>query len=234
MKKTIIVTGGSKGIGRAALEIFIKHGYRAINISRTPANISGCQDLQADFSNLDWVDHITSELNTTLANATHVTLVHNACKHVGDQIQNMDADQVQQALHVNLVSPSQLNKIVLPLCKDGSSVIYIGSTLSEKAVPGSATYIVSKHATLGMMRATTQDLHGQGIHTACICPGFTDTEMLRGHIGDNTQALNAIQAMASYNRLVQPSEIADIIYFASQTPALNGTVIHANLGQIET
>jgi 3-oxoacyl-[acyl-carrier protein] reductase len=65
----------------------------------------------------------------------------------------------------------------------GSSVLYVGSTLSEKAVPGSFSYVVSKHAQLGMMRATCQDLMGTGIHTAMVCPGFTDTEMLRNHLG---------------------------------------------------
>jgi len=233
MKHTVIVTGGSKGIGRATLQTFIKNKYQAINISRSPSNLPGCKDIKADFSNLDWVAPVERDLKIFLNDSKQTVLVHNACKHVGDRIQDMNPDQVQQAMHVNIISPSQLNKITLPFLKTGSSVIYIGSTLSEKAVPGSATYIISKHASLGMMRATTQDLYGQGIHSACICPGFTDTEMLRGHIGDNQDALKAIQAMSSYNRLVEPSEIADIIYFTSQTPSLNGTVIHANLGQIE-
>ena len=46
-------------------------------------------------------------------------------------------------------------------------------------MPHSFSYVVSKHALVGMMRATCQDLAGREIHTACICPGFTDTEMFR-------------------------------------------------------
>jgi len=110
----------------------------------------------------------------------------------------------------------------------------VGSTLSEKAVPGSFSYVISKHALLGMMRASCQDLMGTGIHTALICPGFTDTEMLRTHLGDNRAALQGICGMNSYNRLIEPEEIADFILWAHTNPVINGAVLHANLGQRES
>ena len=69
------------------------------------------------------------------------------------------------------------------------SIIYIGSTLSEKGVANSCSYVTSKHAVVGLMRSTTQDLVGKGIHTACICPGFTDTEMLKNHVGGSKEIL---------------------------------------------
>ena len=54
-----------------------------------------------------------------------------------------------------------------------------------KAVPNSFSYILSKHAQVGIMRATRQDLMGKGIHTALINPGFTDTEMLQKHLNND-------------------------------------------------
>ena len=69
--------------------------------------------------------------------------------------------------------------------------------------------MVSKHAQLGMMRATCQDLMGRGIHTALVCPGFTDTEMLRTHLGDDADLTRAIAGMNSFNRLIDPAEIAE-------------------------
>jgi 3-oxoacyl-[acyl-carrier protein] reductase len=115
----------------------------------------------------------------------------------------------------------------------GSSVLFVGSTLSEKAVAGAFSYIVSKHAQLGMMRATCQDLMGRGIHTALICPGFTDTSMLREHVGNDETVLQSLGAMNSFGRLVSPAEIADMILWAHQHPVVNGSVMHGNLGQIE-
>jgi NAD(P)-dependent dehydrogenase (short-subunit alcohol dehydrogenase family) len=115
--------------------------------------------------------------------------------------------------------------------RNGSSVLYVGSTLSEKAVPHSFSYVVSKHAIVGMMRATCQDLVGRAIHTACICPGFTDTEMFRKHVP--TEALDQIRAMSAYGRLITPEEIAETLFWAANNPVINGAVIHANLGQVE-
>jgi len=84
------------------------------------------------------------------------------------------------------------------------------------------------------MRASCQDLAGSMIHTAAICPGFTETEMLTEHLGANPEIYEQITAGIAHRRLVQPSEIADTIWFCSQNPVINGAVIDANLGQIET
>ena len=83
-----------------------------------------------------------------------------------------------------------------------------------------------------MMRATCQDLIATGIHTSCICPGFTDTEMLREHVPD--EFMDTIKEMSAYGRLVEPGEIAATILWASQNPVINGSVLHANLGQVES
>ena len=98
-------------------------------------------------------------------------------------------------------------------------------------MPGSFSYVTSKHATIGMMRASCQDLAGSGVHTACINPGFTDTEMLRDHIP--ADVMPEIAQMSAYGRLIDPAEIANALFFAAQNPVINGSVINANLGQIE-
>ncbi len=102
-----------------------------------------------------------------------------------DSATDCDSDSLRQVLETNVVAINSINQRLLPLLPRSSSVLYVGSTLSEKAVPNSFSYVVSKHAQLGMMRATCQDLMGSGLHTALICPGFTDTEMLRTHLGDD-------------------------------------------------
>ena len=124
-----------------------------------------------------------------------------------------------------------LNRLLLPHMTEGSSILYVGSTLGEKAVPGSFSYVVSNHASIGMMRASCQDLAGTGVHTACINPGFTDTEMLRDHIPDDV--MPDIAQMSAFGRLIEPAEIGKTLLFAAQNPVINGSVINANLGQIE-
>jgi 3-oxoacyl-[acyl-carrier protein] reductase len=83
------------------------------------------------------------------------------------------------------------------------------------------------------MRATCQDLAGSGIHTVCVCPGFTDTEMLRAHVGHLPEILGALATGVTYGRLIQPGEIARTIRFCADNAVVNGAVLHANLGQVE-
>ena len=104
-----------------------------------------------------------------------------------DSIADCEDTALERILSVNVLAMNTLNRHLLPAMGPGSGILYVGSTLSEKAVAGAFSYVISKHAQLGMMRASCQDLAGTGIHTAMICPGFTDTEMLKQHLGGDTQ-----------------------------------------------
>jgi len=134
---------------------------------------------------------------------------------------------------VNVVAPAVLNRMLIPKMQRGSSIVYVGSTLSEKAVAGVFSYIVSKHAGVGMMRATCQDLLGRGIHTVCVCPGVTNTEMVQQRVGGHQAELATLRSMTGEGRLIESDEIAAILELAADHPVLNGTMLHANLGQRE-
>ncbi len=84
------------------------------------------------------------------------------------------------------------------------------------------------------MRATCQDLVGRQIHTAAVCPGFTATEMLNEHLQANPALRDAIAANVVLGRLAEPAEIAETLWFCAHNPVINGAVLHANLGQVET
>jgi 3-oxoacyl-[acyl-carrier protein] reductase len=229
----LIITGASGGIGLAIARRFARDGAAVVNISRHPCPEPGVTSLACNLARPGAAEGLTAALEPHLAAATRTCIVHNASALNPDRIDTLDADDLRQALELNLVAPSVLNRIGIPHLQPGSSIIYIGSTLSEKAVPGFASYVIAKHALVGMMRATCQDLSGRGIHTCLICPGFTDTAMLRGRIGGDPDTLAAITAVSVFDRLIAPEEIADTVAFAASAPVLNGAVIHANLGQRE-
>ncbi|MAM79466.1 MAG: short-chain dehydrogenase [Gammaproteobacteria bacterium] len=229
---TIVITGASKGIGKATAARFVANGDRVINISRSPSDIQGIENVPIDLAGPGAIDSVDDLVNNLPFDDIH--LIHNAAKLVNDSIRDVDAESFKAIININIIAPQILNQAILPKMAEGSSIIYIGSTLSEKAVANSYSYVSTKHAMVGMMRATCQDLAGSGIHTACICPGFTDTEMLRAHVGDSNEVLAEIGSMSSYGRLIEPAEIARTIEFATANPVINGSIIHANLGQKES
>ena len=229
-----IITGASVGIGRATAEAFMADGYQVYNLSRRPCPAPGVNNLSCDLSSTASIDLVCKTLEAAIVGARSVALVHNASQMLKDSAANCDSDALRRVLETNVVAINTLNQKLLPHLPRSSSVIYVGSTLSEKAVPGSFSYVVSKHAQLGMMRATCQDLMGSGLHTALVCPGFTDTEMLRTHLGDDPGVERLFAEMNSFGRLINPAEIAELIRWAHHNPVINGSVLHANLGQKES
>lgn len=231
--KAAIITGASTGIGQATAEAFISSGYQVFNLSRRPCPVGGVTHLPCDLADSAAIASTCSTLISAIDGCSCVALIHNASQMLKDSATDCDSDKLRHVLETNVVAINSINQYLLPLLPRTSSVLYTGSTLSEKAVPGSFSYVLSKHAQLGMMRATCQDMMGSGIHTALICPGFTDTEMLRTHLGNNSDVEQAIASMNSFNRLIEPGEIAELIHWAHHNPVINGAVLHANLGQKE-
>jgi len=229
--KTLIITGASRGIGFATAELFLSEGWDVINISRSDCDINNVQNINLDLTQHNWQESFVNKLPGDFS-PEKICLVHNAALLQRDHSFDINPDQFRNTLELNVIAPSILNQILMPKMNQGSSVIFIGSTLSEIGVPNAASYVISKHAIAGAMKACCQDLAGSGVHTCCICPGTTDTEMLREYVGHDENTLKMFENMVGAKRLVRPDEIAKTIFFSANNPVINGSVIHANLGQL--
>tara|TARA_B100000900_G_scaffold10147_2_gene8337 strand:- start:408 stop:1103 length:696 start_codon:yes stop_codon:yes gene_type:complete len=227
----LVITGASAGIGAATAELFQKHGFDIVNLSRRPCSVAGVTNIACDLSQPDFIAAIQDDLNHAIQGSKQITLIHNAAILINDNIASTDSEQLRRVFEINIIAANTLNQFMIPHMQASSSILYVGSTLGEKAVPNSFSYATSKHAVIGMMRATCQDLAGTGVHTACINPGFTNTEMLREHVP--ADVMPQIAAMSAFERLIEPAEIANALLFAAQNSVLNGAAINANLGQIE-
>ncbi len=232
--KVAIITGASAGIGSATARTFLDEGFAVFNLARRACPVQGVTNLACDLSSEAAIASACATLEKAVSECSEVALVHNASQMRKDRADDCASDSLHQVMVTNVIAVNSLNQRLLPLLPRTSSVLYVGSTLAEKAVPGAFSYVVSKHAQLGMMRATCQDLMGSGIHTAMICPGFTDTEMLRTHLGNDPDVAAAVAGLNSFNRLIAPGEIAELIRWAHHNPVINGAVLHANLGQKES
>lgn len=233
MSKVLVITGASKGIGLATAKQFSENGYRVVNLSRTPCRLSEVSNLSVDLGDPSWLEQHAEEVLSAVGTVEQLTLVHNAAVMTKEGVKDLRAEVLARVLQLNVIAAAQLNTLLIPQMSVGSSIVYISSTLGTKAVANTHAYVVSKHAVIGQMRATCQDLVGDQIHTAAICPGFTETEMLQEHLGNNPELRAQIAATIAHGRLVQPSEVAATVWFCSQTPAVNGAIIDVNNGQIE-
>lgn len=233
MTRRLVITGASSGIGEAVASRFQREGWSLLNISRRPCPIAGVTNLLCDLSLPGAIEALRAPLEALLDPVGTLCLVHNAGSMETDRIDNLPEANLRSALEVTILSASALNQMLIPWMAPGSSILYIGSTLAEKAVAGVASYVIAKHALAGMMRATCQDLAGEGIHTCMICPGFTDTPPLRTLVATHPRLLDGIKDLSAFGRLIAPEEIAATIACAADSPVLNGALIHANLGQRE-
>lgn len=238
MNNFLIITGASRGIGKETAQLFVNAGWAVINLSRHLCEIPSVLNITVDLAADNWLESLPpirpgNGLLKTLKSPAQISLVHNAAVNEKDSVNDLSARALRKILEVNLIAPVQLNQLLIPQMGPGSSIIYVGSTLSEKAVKNAASYVISKHALVGLMRSTCQDLAGTGIHTACVCPGFTDTEMLQAHVGYDQSVIASIENRVSAHRLIRPVEIAELIWFCANHEVINGSVLHANLGQIE-
>ena len=229
--KLLLITGASSGIGLACAEAFLAAGYRVVNLSRRDCPNKEVRSINCDLSEPDFGEALKAKITAELEAADSISLVHNASLLANDAVGGTNSDHLRTVYEINLIAPNTLNNLCIEHMQTGSSILYIGSTLSEKAVPNSFSYVTSKHASIGMMRSTCQDLAGGKIHTACVCPGFTDTQMLREHVP--ADAMDFVAGMSAFKRLIEPEEIANTVLFCANNPVLNGAVIHANLGQVE-
>lgn len=233
VKKTVIITGASQGIGKAIAIHFLNHDWNVVNISRNPCDIADVLNIECDLSQTKHMEKIISKYNLIRSNQIQkICLIHNACVYSNGAIQSVKKEEMQKTCEANIVAPIILNQLIIPGMEAGSSILYIGSTLSEKAVKNCLPYVVSKHALLGLMRATAQDLENHNIHTCMICPGFTKTEMLNDHLYKTNRTTNEITNQLLIKRLINPNEIANFAYYCAENTIVNGSVFHVNLGSI--
>ena len=126
--KFLIVTGASKGIGKASAERFMGAGYQVINLSRSPCNVSGVTNIEWDLSSVDWADQEHSLLEK-LPTKAELVLLHNAALMTKETVRDISDEVLRTVLELNVVAPARLNTLLIPRMNKDSSIIYILSLI---------------------------------------------------------------------------------------------------------
>jgi 3-oxoacyl-[acyl-carrier protein] reductase len=212
--KTAVVTGGSRGIGRAIVRRLAADGARVVfsfrtdqaaadALARETGNAVAVRADQADPASLD-------ALFAPVADGLDI-LVNNAAMVGPALIRDITPELFDQVMTVNARFPLLAMRRAEPLLRDGGRVISISTLNTVAPGPGIALYCASKAALEQVSKVAAREFGPRGITVNTVSPGATDTELLRAH--NSEEALREAAAQAALGRLGTPEDVADVVAF---------------------
>lgn len=234
--KTVLITGGSRGLGAACARLFSQQGWRVvINYNQSAAEAkalaetTGAYAVQADVSNAADVE----KLAATLKNIGYTIdcLINNAGisqERLFSDITEQDWDRM---FNINVKSIFLVTKAFLPdmLKKQKGSIVNISSIWGETGAAMEVHYSASKAAVIGLTKALAKELAPSNIRVNCVAPGYVDTQMNSRY---TSEEVAQITDQIPLCRIGVPEEIAKVIEFLASDAAsyITGQVIAANGG----
>jgi NAD(P)-dependent dehydrogenase (short-subunit alcohol dehydrogenase family) len=212
--KVAIVTGGSRGIGRAIVDRFLRDGASVVDASRSPAAATSDRVLPivTDVSEQDDVKRLVDEATRRLGGID--VLVNNAALELEGTIEETDADEWDRLMRVNLRGPFLCAKYALPALRERRGVIInIASVDGYWAEPGLAAYCASKGGLIALTRAIAVDHGHQGVRCTAICPSYVRTDMLEQFFDAQPHPERAraeAAALHALDRISDPGEVASL------------------------
>ncbi len=228
-ERTVLVTGGNRGIGRSIAEEFIALGYRVAVTVRTGEGPAGSLSVKADVTDSASIDAAIAEVEEKLGPIE--ILVANAGITRDTLLMRMTDEEFEDVINTNLTGVFRvLKRATKGMIKARfGRVILIGSVVGLLGSAGQVNYSSAKSALVGMARSVTRELGARGITANVIAPGFIDTDMT-AELPEEQQAEYKKRIPAG--RFAAPSEVAKAVaWLASDDAAyISGAVIPVDGG----
>lgn len=244
MKKVALITGSSRGIGRAEAIKLAHDGYAVcINCVEREDKAQeaveqlvsgGCEAMwyKADVADAAAVKQMVTEVENTLGAVT--LLVNNAGIAKQCLFQDMTEDYWKRIFDVNLNGAFNTIQAVLPhmLHEHSGCIINTSSIWGQHGASCEVAYSATKHAIIGLTRSLAQELAPTNIRVNCVAPGVIDTDMVQV-LG--TETLAALAGDTPVGRLGRPEDIAAVVSFLASDAAsfITGQVITSDGGFIK-
>lgn len=244
MKKVALITGSSRGIGRAEAIALAERGY-AVCINYVE-NEAAAEDtlsfiksrgheaicLRADVADKAAVDAMVCKVEAELG---HISLLVNNAGIAGQCLfQDISEEYWRRMLNVNLCGAYNTIQAVLPhmLHEHSGCIINTSSIWGQHGTSCEVAYSTAKHAIIGLSRSLAMELAPSGIRVNCVAPGVIDTDMVKV-LGKET--LDMLAEDTPMGRLGSPEEIASVVAFLASDEAsfITGQVITADGGFIK-
>ncbi len=212
--ETIIVTGGSTGIGLAICEHFLSQGCDVINLSRRPAEL---QDSRLHNIELDLSDrNATAEVAADVAQRHEVTgLVHNAGLIRAAELEDVALEDLDYLTQVHIGAAITLSKAVIPQMKQrGFGRIVLITSRAALGLQTRTNYSATKAGMMGMARTWALELGPHGITVNTVAPGpIAATEMFERVIPDGSPKLEELARSIPVRRVGLPDDVARAVGF---------------------
>ncbi|SNY43338.1 3-oxoacyl-[acyl-carrier-protein] reductase [Arsukibacterium tuosuense] len=236
--KVALVTGASRGIGRAIAEQLAALGAKVIGTATTEKGAAAISAYLADNNGQGLVLNVTdaasieqclSEIKNQFGEID--ILINNAGITRDNLLMRMKDDEWFDIIQTNLTSVFRLSKAVLRsmMKKRYGRIVTIGSVVGSMGNAGQTNYAAAKAGVLGFTKSLAREVASRGITVNAVAPGFIDTDMTK-ELSDEQK--EAIFSQVPANRLGQPEEIAATVAFLVSAPAayITGETIHVNGG----
>ena len=236
MHKRVLITGGSRGIGRVLVLAFSKAGYQVFFTYYSSPDLAldlegktGARGFCVNFENIEDVTAFADEFLKEVGGVD--VLINNAgISHYG-LIQDVTGEDYNRLFSVNFQSPFFLSQKLIPymVSKNCGSIINIGSIWGETGASCEVLYSSAKGALIAFTKALAKELAPSGISVNCISPGVVNTDMMARFSREDKDAL--IEEIPS-GRFVGTDEISNLALYLAEnsTSSLTGQIFGFNGG----
>jgi len=236
--KMAVVTGASRGIGRAVALAFACEGYDVWALARSTEGLEALRKEGGEAIrplSVDVADEaaVLAACRTVLASGAPRVLVNNAGIAISAPLTKTSTEDYHRVMAVNVTAPFLFCRELMPAmaAAGGGRVINMASTAAVKGMRYTSAYCASKHALLGLTRALAVEYARKGLTVNAVNPGWTETDMLTAAAsavsqGTGRSEADAKQALASMNamgRIIQPEEVAALCLFLASDAAAGVT-----------
>ncbi len=222
--RTALVTGGTRGIGRAIAMRLTQGGYRVVTTARHPPANPDPDFIPCDVANAASVNTLFLQIKQRFGQLD--VLINNAGSAGANDLSGTD-DLWHAIIGSNLHGTYHCCKAALPLLPDNTGrIVNMASVLGLRGVPDQTAYCAAKHAVVGFTRSLALALAPRGITVNAICPGWVDTPMAESRYKELGMTKEQAAAGVPTGRIATPAEIADAVVWLLR-PESRGITGHA-------
>jgi NAD(P)-dependent dehydrogenase (short-subunit alcohol dehydrogenase family) len=230
--RTVVVTGGADGIGRATADRARALGARVAVLDVNPAAGGGVLSIACDVSDSAAVDDAFAEVERELGPAS--VLVNNAGIAPPGRFEDISEASWRRTLDVNLTGMYLCTRAALPqLRREGGSIVNVASQAARyRSLACDAAYAAAKGGVLPLTRQLAYELAPEGIRVNCVCPGAVATGIQQRNLSEEQR--RAMNSAVPLGRAAAPAEIASVICFLATDAAsfMTGAAVDVNGGVI--